>query len=166
LIAIHQLSDNSVVRDSIGKALVRFATHIHNDGPYRQNDEFVGSNGQKNGIKIRSAWYFYHGGTPTDLTRYENGGGAWATNDPLPYGDMMREQRQLNCMMLHLFGYAYKLTGNTNFVAWGDEWFAATFGKGQGPAADATYSLADTNERNYDQCYRSSGRYLAWRGGA
>ena len=160
LIAVHQLSDDPAVHSAIENALVKFLTHVHNDGPYRGNEPIPGSS-----LTWRSAWYFYHGGTMSDHTAYANGGGAWPPDTPLPYDDKLRENRQLNVLLLHAFGYAYKLTGDTRFLSGGDEWFAAAFGNGQGPLADGSYSLADFRQKEYDQAYRSSGRYLAWRAG-
>ena len=75
----------------------------------------------------------------------------------------IREIRQLNPLAVSAFGYAYAVTGNPDFRTWGDEIFSATFGKGRGPGADASYSLADYRAKEYNVSYRSSGRYLAWR---
>ncbi len=159
LIAVHRLSDDPAIRSAIQDALVRFLTHVYTEGPYRGDAPIPSSS-----LTWRSVWYFYHGGTMDNPTAYENGGGSW-TGAPLPYADKLREQRQLNVLLLHAFGYAYKLTGDSQFRDWGDEWFAASFGNGQGPLADASYSLADFREKEYDQAYRTAGRYLAWRAG-
>lgn len=75
----------------------------------------------------------------------------------------LREARQLNAMTIHAFGYAYRLTGDPKYRVWGDDVFSATFGKQQGPGADRGWGLADFREKEYNQNYRSSGHYLAWR---
>jgi hypothetical protein len=75
----------------------------------------------------------------------------------------VRDERQLNPLALHAFGYAYQITGDSKYRDWGDEIFAATFGKGRGPGADVEWGLADFRAREYNQSYRTAGRYLAWR---
>lgn len=75
----------------------------------------------------------------------------------------IRDERQKNPLTVHAFGYAYKLTGDAKYVEQGDEIFAATFGKGEGPGADAYWGLADFRAKEYAASYRSAGRYLAWR---
>src|SRR5699024_5412767 len=52
---------------------------------------------------------------------------------------------------------------DTRFIAWGDEVFSALFGRGEGPRADPYYALQDFRAKEYNQCYRSAGRYLGWR---
>jgi trimeric autotransporter adhesin len=78
----------------------------------------------------------------------------------------MRDARQLNATTAHAFGYAYKITGDTRYLQYGDDVFSATFGKGRGPGADAYWGLADYTAKEYNQSYRAAGRYLAWRAGA
>jgi hypothetical protein len=75
----------------------------------------------------------------------------------------IRDNRQINVMTIHAFGYAYHLTGQSIYRERGDEIFSATFGKGLGPGADEAWGLADYRAREYNQSYRSAGRYLAWR---
>lgn len=75
----------------------------------------------------------------------------------------IREVRQLSSTAAHAFGYAYKISRDAKFLQWGDEVFAATFGKGQGPYSDPFYNLADFRAKEYNQSYRSAGRYLVWR---
>jgi uncharacterized protein YjdB len=82
--------------------------------------------------------------------------GGWDTNT-------IREGRQLNSTIVHAFGYAYKLTGNSQYRIQGDEVFSSTFGKGQGSAADPFYNLADYRAKEFNQAYRSAGRYLGLR---
>jgi hypothetical protein len=77
----------------------------------------------------------------------------------------IRDARQLNSTTIHAFGYAFKLTGDVKYRTQGDEIFAASYGKGQGPDADAYWALADYQAKEYNQSYRSGARYLAWRAG-
>ncbi len=81
--------------------------------------------------------------------------------DDLP--QKFRLVRQRNGLIVQAFGYAYKITGDPKYRAWGDEIFASTYGHGQGPLSDPYSGLADGRPKEYDQAYRSSGKYLAFR---
>jgi uncharacterized protein YjdB len=81
---------------------------------------------------------------------------GWDTNT-------IREGRQLNSTIVHTFGYAFKLTGNSKYRTQGDEVFSSTFGNGQGTGADPFYNLADYRAKEFNQAYRSAGRYLRLR---
>jgi uncharacterized protein YjdB len=106
------------------------------------------------GIYWRNHPYFvWPDGTWDSAARLE---GGWDTNT-------LREARQANSTILHAYGYAFKLTGDNRFRTWGDEVFAASFGKGNGPLADSYSNLADYQEKEFGQSYRSGARYLAWR---
>jgi hypothetical protein len=61
--------------------------------------------------------------------------------------------------MIHQFGYAYILTLDKKFITWGDEMFDATYS-----GRDGYRGLAFYRGKEYDESYRSGGRYLAWRG--
>jgi hypothetical protein len=87
----------------------------------------------------------------TDATRWGSPDGA------------IRDERQLNATTVHAYGYAFRITGDSKYTQWGDEVFASTFGRGQGPLADKYYGLADFRAKEYNQSYRAGVRYLAWR---
>jgi hypothetical protein len=128
-------------------------------------------------VDWRGSWYFvFEPGTPLPSAdgynqgtepRYGADGATvvqgttrlrdgWDTNS-------IRDARQLNPESVHAFGYAYKITGDPQYLEWGDDIFSASFGKGRGPGADPYYSLADYIAKSYNQAYRSSGTYLARR---
>jgi hypothetical protein len=151
LIATHQLTNDATVRASILKGV----DHLYERG-YR-TDRFNAYGGGK----WRGMWYFVYGrdcATPRP--------GPCGEGEPMDYPDKIREVRQLNPLTLHAFGYAYKITGDAKYRTWGDEIFAATFGKGQGPGSDAWYGLADFRAKEYNQSFRTAGRYLVWRTGS
>jgi hypothetical protein len=77
----------------------------------------------------------------------------------------VRESRQNVPEVVHAFGYAYQLTRDPKYLAWGDEQFAAAFGRNQGPLADPFYCLGDYLGKQVNQAFRTSSRYLAWRSG-
>jgi hypothetical protein len=123
---------------------------------YRRNELVLGlAPGLPQDVKWRGMWYFlYSRGCETGCGRTTIDGG-WDTNG-------IREVRQLNSTIVQAFGYAYKISGDSKYKEWGDEVFDATYGKSDGTFG---YGLADYTEKEYNQAYRSGGRYLAWRGG-
>ncbi|MFN2316283.1 MAG: hypothetical protein ABR551_07525 [Gemmatimonadales bacterium] len=147
MVAVHRLTGDAQVRASILKSV----DNLYADA-YRKDGLVPGLTG----VRWRGMWYFLYsqgcesgcGSTALD--------GGWDTNT-------LRETRQLNSTIVHAFGYAYQLTTDPKYLEWGDEVFSATYGKGQGPGADAYSGLADFREKEYNAAYRSSGRYLAWR---
>lgn len=144
LIEVHQMTDDAAIATSIAKgceALMRDAYRGAEPVPELPT------------VGWRAMWYTAYDGGPTG-DRHLRGGTD--TNS-------IREARENNSTCCHAFGYAYQITGDVRFRQWGDELFAATFGKGEGPGADAFYALADYQEKQYAQNYRSAGRYLAWR---
>lgn len=144
LIAVHRLTDNATVRASI----LASVDHLWTTYDSTTTVPSLPS------ARWRAVPYFvYPDGTHNGYGDLE---GGWDTNT-------IREHRQRNTLILHAFGYAYQLTGDPKYTAWGDEIFASTYGKGEGPGADEFYGLADFRGKEYAQAYRSAGRYLAWR---
>jgi hypothetical protein len=168
MVATHQLTGDTVVARSI----VRAADWMHRiarvDTVQYTDSTFAPSLQANYGTVLwRGNWYFvWEPGTlppPDGSAWYDRGyvvqgrtGITWDVNG-------IRNVRQMVPEGLHVFGYAYELTGDTKYVDWGDEQFAASFGKGQGPLADPFYCLNDYIAKNYNQAYRSSGPYLARR---
>jgi hypothetical protein len=59
-----------------------------------------------------------------------------------------------------MFGYAYVVSGDAEFLRMGDEIFDASYGEG----VDGIHGQADSGKaKDYDQNFRASGRYLVWR---
>lgn len=147
LIAVHQLTGDEAVRSSI----LASVQHLWNG--YRLNDPVP----ERPETTWRSVPYFVY--TDGTFSAEENLAGGWDTNT-------IREGRQRNSLVVHAFGYAYQLTSDPTYRQRGDEVFAATYGNRQGPGADTYYGLADFRGKEYNQAYRSAGRYLAWRLGS
>jgi hypothetical protein len=145
LIDVHRLTGDAAV----GQAIVRGVDWMWDKG-YEQQATTNMPN-----VRWRAMKYFvYNDGrvsTRTTAAAYGMQDGA------------IRDARQLNAVTIHAFGYAHQLTGDAKYRTQGDEIFAATFGKGQGPGADAYWGLADYQAKEYNQSYRSAARYLAWR---
>ncbi|HUQ90186.1 MAG TPA: hypothetical protein VM120_00815 [Bryobacteraceae bacterium] len=134
LIATYQITENPAILVSILRSCDHL-TAIYRPAP------------------ARGQWYnIYDDACP-------NGCGADTSSD----GGSIREVRALNNTIIHAYGFAWMMTGLDQYRRQGDELFAATFGRAQGPGADAFAGLADFDEKQYNQSFRSSGRYLAWR---
>ena len=75
-----------------------------------------------------------------------------------PTSDLIRDNRSLSNLTHYTLGYTGK-------ISFGDEVFAANYGRTQGPLADGRYGLVDTtdNGKQHGQSLRSSGNYLAMR---
>ncbi len=155
LIATHQLTGDSIV----GAAILRSVDHLWS---VYDSATVVP---ERTELRWRSFPYFVfpdgraHGETNLDA--------GWDLNT-------IREARQRSVLIVHAFGYAYHITGDERYRERGDEIMGAAFGRttgnlydlplnGQGPLADGLSSLADFRAREYNQAYRSSGRYLYWR---
>jgi hypothetical protein len=145
LIDVHRLTGDAAV----GQAIVRGVDWMWTLGYEQQATTNLPN------VRWRAMKYFvYNDGrvnTRTTASAYGMPDGA------------IRDARQLNATTIHAFGYAFQLTGDAKYRTQGDEIFAATFGKGQGPGADAYLGLADYQAKEYNQSYRSAGRYLFWR---
>jgi hypothetical protein len=139
MIAVHRLTGDERVK----AAILKSAEH-----------EFARSYNSKG---WRSMYYFIHGQFNTGFS-CENGCGN--ASNPFPPGDLNQvyDARQLNATTIHLFGYAYAVSGDPKFRQWGDEIFDATYG-----GADGFRGIAGYRGKEYDESYRSGGRYLAWR---
>lgn len=151
MIAAHIVTGEPAILSAIAKSVENIYTVAY------RKDEAVP---ERPDVNWRGMWYFVYGNECNPATSPKCGtgnlAGGWDTNS-------IRGVRQMNPHLIHAFGYAYAKTGDSRYREWGDEIFAASFGKGQGPLADAYYSLADYREKEYNAAYRSSGRYLAWR---
>ena len=149
LVDVHRLTTDSSVKSNIQSQITKACQHLYNV-PYRRNDPTGISN-----TKWRSFWYFYHGGTTVNPSKFQQGGGSAKTASA---AWEVKSDRQGISTVLPAFGYAYKLTGDSAYRDMGEELFDAAFGK-----TDNVRNEADGTAKNYNQNYRSSGRYLVWR---
>src|SRR6185436_5678205 len=79
---------------------------------------------------------------------------------PFPPSDTSQiiEARQLNATAISQFGYAFSITGDSRYRQWGDDIFDATYS-----GSDGYRGIAGYRGKEYDESYRSGGKYLAWR---
>jgi hypothetical protein len=75
----------------------------------------------------------------------------------------IREARQLAVETIFPLGYAWQLTGEAKWKTWGDELFAACYGKGEGPGTDAYWSVWETLGKAFSEGMRHCSTYLARR---
>ena len=139
MIAVHRLTNDERVKASILKGTEALYKTGYNERGWR-------------------AMYYQVFGSYKDGTRCDQGCGAAANRFPPSDVNQIAEARQLNATVIHTFGYAYAITGDEKFRQWGDEIFDATFG-----AKDKYRGLAFARAKEYDESYRSAGKYLAWR---
>ena len=106
----------------------------------------------------RGMYYFVGGKTKDKGESCERGCGAAA--NPFPPSDVnqITEVRQLNPTAIHQFGYAYLISKDPKYRKWGDDVFDSTFS-----GSDGYRGLAASRAKEYDESFRSSGKYLAWR---
>jgi hypothetical protein len=151
-VLLHGLTGRDRVKASLRAQIVQSCRHLYRD-TYRGRE--VVSDMPK--YRWRGMWYFWGGGTILDPRAYERGQGHRLTG-----GDsgMIRVVRHLNSTVHHVFGSAYSLTGDPQFLRMGDEVFDASFGE----QVDGLHGLADEGRaKNYAMNFRASGRYLVWR---
>lgn len=141
MIAVHRLTGDSVVKNAITKSVEHEYLRSYNPNGWR------------------AMYYFIHGQFNTGVS-CESGCGNAANPFPPPDTGQIIEARQLNATAISQFGYAYSITGDSRFRQWGDEIFDSTYGGGDGYRGLAAY-----RGKEYDESYRSGGKYLAWRTG-
>lgn len=141
MIAVHRLTGDTRVRASIIKGAEAIYLVGYNANGWRGS-------------------YYQVGGSWADGTNCANGCGAAALPFPPADKSLIQEARQLNSTSIHALGYAYFLTGDAKFKQWGDEMFDSTYS-----GTDGYRGLAWARAKEYDECYRTGGRYLVWRVG-
>ncbi|HEU4765786.1 MAG TPA: Ig-like domain-containing protein, partial [Pyrinomonadaceae bacterium] len=151
LVDVHRLSTNSTVKINIQNQIANACRHLYQDGPYRKDEAVVGLTGKR----WRSFWYFYHGGTTVNPTRYQYGGGSYTNADQ---NWIVKSERQGISTIFSAYGYVYMITGDPTFKTMGDELFESAFGD----STDGIRNEADGTAKNYNQNYRMGGRYLIW----
>lgn len=140
LIAIHRLTGDETLK----KAILKSAEH--------QYFRCFNARGW------RGMYYFIGGKTKDKGESCEKGCGAAANSFPPADTGLVSEVRQLNGTAIHEFGYAYLISKDPKYRKWGDDVFDATFS-----GRDGYRGLAAARAKEYNESYRSAGKYLAWR---
>jgi hypothetical protein len=107
MIAVHRLTGDGAV----ASAIVRGVEHLHTQD-FRSD-----SIRELPGMRWRGFYYANHCASCPWGDQQLAGGSDRNT---------VREVRQLNATVVHAYGYAYLLTHDPRFRAWGDDVFAAT----------------------------------------
>ncbi|HKU77039.1 MAG TPA: hypothetical protein VJR02_24220 [Pyrinomonadaceae bacterium] len=140
LIAVHRLTGDETVK----KAILKSAEH--------QYLRCFNAQGW------RGMYYFIGGKTKDKGESCENGCGAAANRFPPADAGLVSEVRQLNGTAIHQFGYAYLISKDPKYRKWGDDIFDASFS-----GRDGYRGLAAARAKEYNESFRSAGKYLAWR---
>jgi hypothetical protein len=140
LIAIHRLTGDETVKKAILKSTEHQYLRCFNPRGWR------------------GMYYFVGGKTKDKGESCENGCGAAANSFPPSDRGLVSEVRQLNGTAIHQFGYAYLISKDPKYRKWGDDIFDATFS-----GRDGYRGLAASRAKEYNESFRSSGKYLAWR---
>lgn len=158
MIAAHQLTGDAAV----GNAIVKGAEAIYRDMYDRNTVPFSLLPGKQ----VRGVFYIAYGDQCKPVIGVQQGCGNDfdQAGDSWQAGNKVKTIRQRNSLVVHAFGYAYKLTNDARFREWGDDIFGATYGGTSGPNSDGYVGLANSNKgKEYNQSFRSAGRYLGWR---
>lgn len=148
---VYEIATDSTVKASVGNQIVKACRHLYADGPYRKDDPVPYDSSKR----WRSLWYFYHGGTTVNPTRFAKGGYSLPGNNAGEVGD----QRQGIGLLVAAYGRAYQISGDSAFKAMGDELWDAAYG-----GSDGIRNLFDSDGKGYNQNARWAGSYLVWAG--
>lgn len=150
LIDLHRLSTNETVKTNIQNQITKSCRHLYGSTYMTQLVPSLN-------VKRRGFQYYYHGGTTTNPTKYENGNypANWDTNDP----SGVQNARQPIGTIIAAFGYAFKLTGDPYFKAAGDELWDSAYGE-----TDKIRNYMAGDGKSYNQNCRRAGSYLAFTG--
>ena len=155
----HQLTGNATLRTVIERFLEHATTAMAGNVPLY----VTAVSGFNQSVRCRSFQYWAYA-TPGGAS---NSVGSLASGASCPTSDRVRDNRALNNEFPNIFGYAFRNFGKPFYKDFGDEVFAATFGKEQGPRTDGFYGRVDSGigdyGKQYGQSLRSSGSYLATR---
>ena len=146
MIAVHRLTGDETVRLSILRS-------VENLYAYHFDRNTFTLHGEQGTWRAMVYWGYTDPYTGLPFAPGEQ----YRTNNPIEFNDV-RDARQLNSTVHHAFGYAYFVSGDEKYRTWGDEIFRSSFN-----ALDGYRGLADFRAKEYNENYRSSGRYLAWR---
>lgn len=139
LIAVHRLTGNETVKNAIIKSVTHEFTKSYNPNGWR-------------------GLYYLLYGAWNDGPSCATGCGAAANPWPASSQTDVSDVRQLNATTIHQYSYAFLLTGDPKFKTWGDEIFDATYS-----GTDGFRGYAANRAKEYNESYRSGGRFLAWR---
>ena len=155
LIDVYRATSNTTIRATLKTSILKCVDHLYTGGPYMtRNAGIAGST-----LRWRAFNYLYHGGTTVNPTKYANGD-YYGINAPNIYS--VEGARQNSSTILHAFGWAYSVTGDSKYATWGNDIYDSIFGFTEDQVSNY---VAGNDPKGYNQHYRAAGRYLAWRYG-
>jgi hypothetical protein len=152
LIDLHQITPDPLVRETVKNMILKGCRHLYSDGPYRKDDPVPYDRTKR----WRCFWYFYHGGTELNPTKFANGG--WSL--PGINADEISDARQGNGTVVSAYAYAYKISSDNYFLEAFNELWDASYG-----GSDGIRNLMATGGKGFNQNCRRSGSGLVWAGG-
>lgn len=155
LIDVYRATADEAIKGKIKTSVLACVNHLFDGGPFmKRNAGIPGSP-----IRWRAFNYFYHGGSTVNPTKYEQGdyNGVNAANVYDVEG-----ARQPTSTLLHAFGWAYSVTGDTKYLGMADELYDSIFGFKEDQVSNY---VAGGDPKGYNQHFRACGRLLAWRTG-
>lgn len=148
----------TATRNSARKQVLRAAAHMALES---YNTNIAADN---TSARWRTIWYFFGG------TRLNPYAGRYGVDTPIlnntPDPNMIAQFRQSIPLMIATLGWAYEMSGDTQYITWADEMANAAFaqiGENTGGTGDGFKSICDALMKDYGQCYRNSWKYFAMR---
>jgi hypothetical protein len=152
VVLLHQLSSNGAVKQNLATQLTKSVAHLYNDA-YEKDRPVT----NLSPYKWRAFYYYWGGGTESEPNKFSPPHPRTLAKNGT---DEVASARQGNSTLHHAFGYAYVVSGDTRFRSMGDDLFGASFGD----STDAIRNFAaSAGAKEYDQNFRTAGRYLVWR---
>jgi hypothetical protein len=93
-------------------------------------------------------------------------GAQQGDNRPLQTWADLESRRQIAGDSLGMWGYAYKLSGDSGWLDRGDDIWGATIDGAGGLLSDGNHAMTEADAKSYNQLHRNAWRYLAYRAGA
>lgn len=148
---LHLASTNDTVRANVANQIIKGARNVYSDC-YRKDEAVSGWAGKR----WRSFWYFCHGGTSVNPTRYQNGGGSYI--DVRDGQWVVSSERQGNGLLVAPLAYAAFISKDATLKAAAEEVWDSAFG-----GSDAIHNLMDANRgKEFNQNARDAGSAPFW----
>lgn len=149
---VHAVTASPTVKASVVSQITKACRHLYEGGAYRRTQPVPADTTKR----WRSFWYFYHGGTTVNPTKYAVGGGS-ETGQELWH---VKSERQSIGLIVPAYYWAFVATGDPWYRDTGDELWDAAYG-----GSDGIRNEADGTAKNYNQNYRDAASAIVWRGG-
>lgn len=148
---LHKVTTNAEVKQTLEMMILKTSRHLYLDGPYRKNDP-IPYDPRK---RWRSLWYLWHGGTTLNPTKFEAGGWSYPGDNQ---GEV-QDARQAIGPLIAIYGYAYKISGDSLYEEALTEMWDSAYGE-----TDGIKTYFDTDGKGFNQHCRRAGSGPVWAG--